>query len=104
MNLRRQNKSQKNRAQNDFTACKEPALLLKTRNETALWPSRQRRSPKFTSLFERWSTPTYSQAGVFLLRLAGGLRGPIRCGFWVAKPQDTDFDKIKEKRRLENVA
>jgi hypothetical protein len=104
MNLHRQNKLQKNRSQSDFPACQDSTLLLKTINETAPRPSQQRRSLKFTSLFERWFTPTYSQAGVFLLRLAGGSRDPIRCGFWAVEPQDTDFDKYIEMKVLEIVA
>jgi hypothetical protein len=86
-------------SQSDFPACKKTAHLLKTKTETALAPFRQRRSCKFTGLFERWSISTHSQAGVFLLRLFGGWRDPIHCGVGVWEPQDTGFDKFEEMER-----
>jgi hypothetical protein len=95
---------EKNRCKSDFPACQKSPLLLKTKKETAMMPFQQQRSFKFTGLFERWSTPTSSQAGVFLLRLTGGSRGSSHCGLRVAEPQDTVFDKIKKMRRLANVA
>jgi hypothetical protein len=92
------------RTENKFPACKKSILLLKTKMETARVPSQQRRSFEFTSLFERWSIPTDSQAGVFLLRLAGGSRDAIHCGIEVSEPQDAGFNKLNERIRLEIIA
>jgi hypothetical protein len=103
MNPPRPQNAKKILSQSDFPACKETLLLLQTKIETALLPFRQRRNFKFTSLFERWSNSTHSQAGVFLLRLFGGSRDPIHCGIGISKPQDTGFDKFEEMKRLEIV-
>jgi hypothetical protein len=81
-------------SQSDFPACKRTPLLLKRKIETTLAPFRERRSFEFTSLFERWSISTHSQAGVFLLRLIGGSRDTSHCGIGVSEPQDTGFDKF----------
>jgi hypothetical protein len=83
-------------SQSDFLACKKTALLLKTRIETATQPFQQRRSSKFTSLFECVSKAPYLQAGIFLLRFSGGSIDPIPCGLGVQRPQDTGFDKFDE--------
>jgi len=104
MNTRRLQQFQNIRCKSDFPACQKSPLLLKTKKETAMMPFQPWRSSKFTGLFERWSTPTYSQAGVFLLRLTGGSGGPIGWGLRVEEPQDAVFDKFTEMRILENVA
>jgi hypothetical protein len=104
MNTRLEKKSGFFPSQSHFHACQNSLPLLETKTEAAMAPSRQRRSFKFTSLFERWSKPTNSQAGVFLLRLSGGSRDPIHCGVGVAEPQDAGNDKIYERTGLEAAA
>jgi hypothetical protein len=97
MNTSRPQNAKKIPSQSDFPACQRTPLLLKTKMDTALAPFRQRRRFEFTSLFERWSIWTHSQAGVFLLRLFGGSRDPIHCGMGVSEPQNTGFDKFEER-------
>jgi hypothetical protein len=104
MNTRRPQHLKKIRSENDFPACKKTLLLLKTKIETAMAPSQQRRSFKFTSLSERWSISAHSQAGGFFLWLFGGPRDPIHCGIGCLEPQGAGIDKLKEKLRLEIVA
>jgi hypothetical protein len=81
-------------SQRHFPACQKWAHLLKTQMETAMAPFRGGVVFAFTSLFERWSLLTDSQAGEFLLRWNGGSRDPRSCGIGVSEPQDTGFDKI----------
>jgi|ERR1700722_9967494 hypothetical protein len=104
MNLARSHLAKKNLAQSDFLACKKALLLLKTKMETAPVPFPERRSPEFTSLFERCSISKHSQAGVFLLRLVGGSGNPRGCGIGILEAQDTGFDKFDERKRLAIVA
>src|SRR5208283_4020590 len=87
-------------SQSHFTTCQKMPILLKTKTETAVGAVSKQRSFAFTSLFECWSLTAISQAGGFLLRLDGGSRDPIRCGFWASQPQDAGFDKIEESKRL----
>jgi hypothetical protein len=104
MNLARAYNAKKNLAQSDFPACKKAALLLKTKMETAPAPFRQRRSPEFTSLFERWSFQNAPRRVFFCFVFLGGSHNPMGCGIGILEAQDTGLDKFAERKRLAIVA